>query len=34
MIKRSGEAAADCGGPLRDLLKMAMQIFCDIPSII
>ena len=33
-VRFAGEAPADCGGPLREFLTLAMERFCDIPSII
>ena len=32
-VRFAREAAADCGGPLREL-TLAMHRFCDIPSIV
>ena len=32
-VRFAGEAGADCGGPLCEFLTLAMQRFCDIPSI-
>ena len=33
-VRFAEEAAADCGGSLREFLTLAMQRFCDIPSLI
>ena len=33
-VRFAGEAAADCGGPLRESLTLATKRFCDIPSIV